>query len=163
MTSWLQHTFRERRPIRIQRQVAALAALAIFISILMGALYLAQSASVATMGRQVEDLIVERNQLQQVNEQLRAEISGYRTVSRLIGRAEALGFIQADEAEIEYLYVPDYNPQRVQNDVVVSNNPQLSADVEEGETVIYEESFAGWMQEQWDNLMQQITTFSGGG
>jgi cell division protein FtsB len=163
MTSWLQHTFRERRPIRIQRQVVALAALAIFIAILMGALYLAQSASVATMGRQVEDLIVERNQLQQVNEQLRAEISGYRTVSRLIARAEALGFVQADESEIEYLYVANYNPQRVQNDVVVINNPEVNADTEEVPAVTYEESFAGWVQEQWDNLMQQISTFSGGG
>ena len=63
----IQHALRDR-PWRLQRQAVALIALGIFIAIFIGALYLAQSASVSTLGRQLEELIARRNQLEQQNE-----------------------------------------------------------------------------------------------
>jgi len=150
-----QHALRER-PWQFQRQAVALSALGIFIAILIGALYLAQSASVATLGRQLEDLIAQRNQLEQTNELLRSDISQLRSVPRLLARAQELGFSMASEADIEYLYVAGYVPNREPEAVAVSaqTTQRLPA---------YDESFTGWLQQQWDLLTAQISGFNGGG
>lgn len=150
--NWLRHALRDN-PWHIQRQAAALAALGLFVAIIMGALYLAQSASVSTLGRQLEDLIARRNQLEQTNEQLRGEIASYRTVSRLLARARELGFQEADENQIRYLYVEGYNPHR---DDTTSTPPSEAAPLP-----TYDESFIGWLQQQWDNLIKQLQGFSG--
>ncbi|MEZ4670424.1 MAG: hypothetical protein R3E39_21160 [Anaerolineae bacterium] len=150
----IQHALRDR-PWRLQRQAVALVALGIFIAIFIGALYLAQSASVATLGRQLEELITRRNQLEQQNEQLREDIAELRSVPRLLARAQELGFEPAAENQIEYLYVPDYNPNR---------EPVTAASTEQTQNLpVYDESFVGWVQQQWDNLAQQFQGFSGGG
>jgi cell division protein FtsB len=151
--NWLQHAL-EDTPWRLQRQVVALAGLGFFVAIIIGALYLAQSASVATLGRQLEALIAKRNDLEQTNEQLRAEIASYRTVSRLLARARELGFEEADENQILYLYVPGYNPNR--GEVAATPAPQQTKPLP-----TYDESFVGWLQQQWDNLRRQFQGFSG--
>jgi hypothetical protein len=133
----------------------ALAGLGLFIAIIIGTLYLAQSASVATLGRQLEALIAQRNDLQQTNEQLRSEIASYRTVSRLLARARELGFEDAQENQIQYLYVDGYNPKR--DEVVTAIQPTPEANP----LPTYNESFIGWLQEQWDNLKRQFQGFSG--
>ncbi|HLV35036.1 MAG TPA: hypothetical protein VKY59_07990, partial [Spirillospora sp.] len=89
--NWIDHALR-RTPWRSQRQAAALVALGFFVALIIGALYLSQAVAVATTGRQLEALIAERNRLEQVNEELRAEIAGLRSVPRLQQRARELGF-----------------------------------------------------------------------
>lgn len=149
----IQHALRDR-PWRLQRQAVALIALGIFIAIFIGALYLAQSASVSTLGRQLEELIARRNQLEQQNEQLREDISELRSVPRLLARAQELGFAPAAENQIEYLYVAQYNPNR---------EPVLTSSAQQTENLpVYDESFVGWLQQQWDNLVGQFQRFSGG-
>ena len=149
----IQHALRDNQ-WRFQKQAVALAGLGIFIAIVIGALYLAQSASVSTLGRQLENLIVKRNQLEQTNEELRANISQLRSVPRLLARAEELGFVKATEDEIEYLYIPGYNPNR---------QPAATALVDASTKLpVYDESFIGWVQLQWDNLVKQFSGFSGG-
>lgn len=149
----IQHALRDNQ-WRFQKQAVALAGLGIFIAIVIGALYLAQSASVSTLGRQLENLIVKRNQLEQTNEELRADISQLRSVPRLLARAEELGFVKATEAEIEYLYIPGYNPNR---------QPATTASVDSSPVLpVYDESFTGWVQQQWDYLVKQFSGFSGG-
>jgi hypothetical protein len=150
----IQHALRDNQ-WRFQKQAVALAGLGVFIAIVIGALYLAQSASVSTLGRQLENLITRRNQLEQTNEQLRADISQLRSVPRLLARAEELGFVKATENEIEYLYVPGYNPNRQPaTTTTVDNTTKLP---------VYDETFIGWVQQQWDNLVKQFNGFSGGG
>lgn len=144
------------RPWQIQRQAAALAALGVFIAIIIGALYLAQSASVATLGRQLEELIARRNTLEQTNEQLRSEIAQLRSVPRLLARAQELGFNGANDSEIEYLFVDGYNPQRA--DVPAATSAETAASLP-----AYDESFSGWLQQQWDSLLQQFQGYSSGG
>ncbi len=151
--NWLQHALRDTT-WRWSRQVVALAALGIFVAILIGALYLAQSASVSTLGRQLEELIAKRNQLEQTNEQLRAEIAQLRTVSRLLARARELGFEEAPQNRIEYLYVASYNPDRTET--AVTSQPEAKDSLPE-----YDESFGGWLQQQWDNLVNQFQGFTG--
>ncbi len=154
-SNWLQHALQDT-PWKIQRQVVALAALGLFIAIIIGALYLAQSAAVSTLGRQAEALIAKRNQLEQTNEQLRAEIAGYRTVARLLARARDLGFEPVDDDQILYLYVNGYNPNR--DEVTPTPIPDETKPLP-----TYDESFVGWLQQQWDNLVGQFQGFSTGG
>jgi hypothetical protein len=153
--NWLQHALRDT-PFKLQRQVIALAGLGLFVAIIIGALYLAQSTSNATLGRQLEELIAKRNQLEQTNEQLRSEIAELRSVPRLLSRAKDLGFVDSGQQNIEYLVVNGYNPHRVQatpqpEESVASTLPE------------YDESFVGWLQQQWDAFTGQLQSFSNGG
>jgi predicted PurR-regulated permease PerM len=149
--SWLQHALR-RTGWQPQRQVASLAVLGMFVIIFIGALYLSQSSATSTLGRQLSSLIEERDRLQQDNEALRAEIAGYRTVERLLRRAQELGFVQASAAQIQYLVVNGYNPQRQITVVALQPNNNVLPD--------YDESFTGWVQQQWDWLRRQVESFT---
>jgi hypothetical protein len=149
--NWFRHTFR-RRPWRVQRQAVALGALGLFVAIIIGALYLAQASSQSTLGRQLEDLIVRRNQLEQTNEQLRAEIAGLRSVPRLLARAQELGFVEALRDQIEYLVIDGYNPHRSQTAAPIQE--------EEEPLPVYDETLIGWFQQQWDSFTVQFESFS---
>jgi len=151
--NWLQHTLR-RRSWRVQRQAVALGALGLFVAIIIGALYLAQASSLSTLGRQLEDQIAERNRLEQTNEQLRAEIAELRSVPRLLARAQELQFVGAARDQIEYLVINGYNPNRTQTVAPVEEAPQEPLPV-------YDETFVGWVQQQWDSFRRQFEGFSG--
>jgi hypothetical protein len=148
---WLGHALRRTR-WRPQRQAIALATLGLFVSIIIGALYLAQAASTSTVGRELEVLIITRDQLEQENERLRADIAGLQSVPRLLARAQEMGFASAARSEIEYLTVDGYNPNREQ--IITSvNDTQQSVPV-------YDETFTGWLQQQWDTFSSQFDSFT---
>jgi cell division protein FtsB len=151
--NWVQHALRNT-PWRIQRQAVALLGLGVFIAIIMGALYLAQASSVSTLGRQLENLIAQRNQLEQTNEQLRSEIAQLRSVPRLLARAQELGFVSAARDNIEYLVVEGYNPHR--------NQVTAPTEKKKDTVPVYDESFTGWVQQQWDSFTSQLRSFSEG-
>ena len=148
--NWLQHTFQRTR-WQPQNQAVTLGALGVIIALILGALYLSQVVSFATTNREIEDLLVLRNDLEQTNEQLRTEIANFKTVPRLLARAQELGFRDAQQGDIEYMVIEAYNPNRA--DTVV---PDV---IEEPEIVIYDETFQGWLQEQWDSLSSQFENF----
>ncbi len=145
--SWLDHALR-RTPWRSQRQAFALAALGFFVALIIGALYLSQAAAVATTGRQLETLIAERNALEQANEQLRAEIASLRSVPRLQQRARELGFDLAGREDIEYLVIDGYNPDRARE--------PIRLEVQTDAVPMYDETFTGWLQQQWDAFAGQL-------
>lgn len=149
MSSWFRHTMRQTT-WRPQRQVIALGTLGLFVAIIIGALYLSQSASSAALGRELEVLIAQRNSLEQQNEQLRAEIASLRGVPRLQTRAAELGFILANNNQIDYLVVRGYNPNRSETVAPITE--------EEAPLPAYEESFLGWVQEQFESFGQQLET-----
>jgi hypothetical protein len=153
--NWLQHALR-RSGWRPQRQVAALLGVTVFVAIIMGGVYLSQVASFATTSRQLEALIAQRNELERTNEQLRVEIAGYRTVSRLLARAQELGFVDASSGSIEYLSIDGYNPNRAQTEAPIEQVEQVAAPV-------YDDSFSGWLQQQFDSLRRQFEAFNQGG
>src|SRR5690606_37878963 len=97
---WLGHVLR-RTGWRPQRQMLALGTLAVFVAIIIGALYLAQAAATSTLGRQLEEMVTVRNQLEQENERLRDEIARLQSVPRLLQRAQELGFVIAERSQIE--------------------------------------------------------------
>ena len=152
MSQWLQHTL-DRSRWRPQRQALALGVLALFVVIIIGALYLSQSSSSSVIGRQLEDLLAQRDDLEQANEQLRAEIASLESMPRLQQRAQELGFTAADGTNIEYLVVDGYNPNR--EAAVVP----LQAKTDPIPT--YDESFTGWLQQQIDSLRNQLQNFGG--
>ncbi len=149
--NWIQHTL-DRSRWRPQRQVVYLATLGLFVAILIGALYLSQSAATTTLGRQLEEMIQERNDLEQQNEQLRSEIAGYQSMPRLERRALELGFVPASSEDIQYIVIDGYNPNPSPALAVLTTQEQPVPD--------YDESFTGWVEQQWDMLRQQIEQFA---
>lgn len=141
----IQHN--EWRPTRA---MLALGTLALFVALIIGALYLSQAATTSTIGRQLESLVTERNDLELQNEQLRAEIASLRGVGRLLSRAQELGFTQARAANIEYVVVRGYEPART---------VEIAPDREPVAAPVYDESFLGWVQQQFDSLRQQLDGF----
>lgn len=145
---WLDHALR-RANWQPQRQVVALAALGFFVALLLGGLYLAQVASDAVTNRHLSELLAERDELERVNEQLRADIAALKSVPRLYARAVELGFSAVADAQIEYLVVPEYVPARVDTVAPVSVTTGDS-----GEEAVYTETFADWVQRQWRALLE---------
>jgi cell division protein FtsB len=148
---WIGHALR-RTGLKPQRQAFALATLGLVVGIIIGALYLAQAASTSTLGRQLEDLVARRNELEQTNEQLRAEIAALQSVPRLRARAQELGFELATRDEIEYLTIEGYNPNRMQIVTRIEEEAELAP--------LYDETFTGWLEQQWDSFATQFEQFS---
>jgi len=145
--TWYEHALRRSR-WQPQRQIIALASLGFFIALILGALYLSQVASEATMNRQLSDLLAERDDLERTNEGLRAEIARKKAVPELLARAEALGFTVARPEQIEYLPIRGYVPHQ----------PDTVAPIEETQedVEVYDETFTGWLEEQWDNFRESL-------
>jgi hypothetical protein len=152
--NWFEHALR-RAKWQPQRQVVALGALGFFIALILGALYLSQVAAEVTMNRHLTDLLEVRDELERNNEQLRAEIAGLRSVPALRARAIALGFSDAQRGQIEYLPVQGYNPQRADTVAPIG--------LEGGEPSVYDETFAGWIQQQWEALQDSLNDLLGRG
>ncbi len=151
MTNWIEHTL-DRSRWRPQRQVIALATLGLFVLIIIGALYLSQSSAASTLGRQLENMLAERDELQQENERLRGEIAILQSMPRLQGRANELGFVPADAEDIRYLVIDGYNPNTTA--AVIEIVPEAEPLPE------YDETFGGWLQQQWDAFRIQVEAFT---
>ena len=72
-------------------------------------------------------------------------------------RAHDLGFAEASEDQIHFLYVDGYNPNRSQPVAA----PQPTTPTQPLPT--YDDSFTGWLQQQWDSLVHQFQSFTGSG
>lgn len=152
---WLGHVLRRTR-WRPQRQALALGTLGMFVAIIIGALYLAQAASTSALGRQLEEQISLRNQLEQENERLRGQIASLQSVPRLQARAQELGFVLAGPDRIEYLTVAGYNPNRpADGDQAPAPTPTATP-----LAPTYDETFTGWLQQQLDQLGTQFNSFT---
>ena len=75
---------------------------------LLGTIYLYQASRIATVGRHVQDLQNELDDVKRVNSELDREIAERQSLERLQSEAERLGFVRARPEDIEYLIVPDY-------------------------------------------------------
>lgn len=145
--SWFKHTLRQNQ-WQPQRQVIALSTLGLFVAIIIGALYLSQSSSSSALGRELEVLIAERNNLEQQNEQFRADIASLRGVPRLLTRASELNFVAASISQIDWMTISGYNPDRSQTVAPITE--------EEAPLPVYDESFMGWVQQQFESFAQQL-------
>lgn len=80
----------------------------LLIITLLGAIYLNQSSKVAAVGRHVQELEYELNQVQRENDQLKREIAEAQSLERLQGDMGRLGFVPSTSLDIEYIVIPDY-------------------------------------------------------
>lgn len=139
---------------RPQRQATTLAILGIFLSMIMGALYLSQIATEASRGREMRALLARRDDLERVNEELRVEIAELQSLDRLRQRAAAMGFVPAGRNDQLFIVVDGYVPNRAQTVAPLQ--------VDEQPLPVYDESFGGWLSQQFNNLTQQFRQFSEG-
>lgn len=151
--TWFQHTFSRKR-FRTRNQATALAILGVAILLILGSLYLSQVASFAITNRQIEDLISRRDELKRQNEKLIGEIASYRTVPRLFARAVDIGFRPATNADIDYILIEGYNPNRARAPVASFEDagPDLAI-------LNYEETFGGWLEKQLALMSEQFQSF----
>jgi hypothetical protein len=149
-SDWIQHALK-RSAWRPQRQVVALATLGFFIALILGALYLTQVASEATTNRHLEELLDERDDLERINEELRAEIAQLKSVGNLQARAEAVGFTLANQDQILYLPVAGYVPGQA-NPVA----PVASVESQDITPDVYDETFGDWLGRQWQALREKF-------
>ncbi len=148
--SWLQHALRQAQA-RTQTETLAIAGLIVFVAIIIGALYLAQATATATTGFQLADLVKTRDSFQRNNEDMIAKIAGKKRITELRGRAQALGFKNVEPEDQQYIVVPGYLPSRA------TPTPEIPV----APTYVYDETFNGWVQAQWDKLMKQFDAWSG--
>lgn len=75
---------------------------------LLGVIYLSQASHIATVGRRVQFLQEDLNNLRRENAALERQIAESQSLEYLQQAALRLGFHQADPDSIEYVIVPDY-------------------------------------------------------
>jgi cell division protein FtsB len=151
MANWFKHA-RNRPGWQPQRQAAWLVLLGAMITLTFGGISLSQIANYASTNRDIETLIEQRNRLELQNEQYRAEIANLQTVPRLLERAQALGYQPATASDIEYIPVDGYNP----------NRSETVVELQEEEVIVapqYDATFQGWLQQEWDKLVNQFRAF----
>ncbi|MAU08919.1 MAG: hypothetical protein CL607_03790 [Anaerolineaceae bacterium] len=152
MTRWMQHTI-GRRGWQPRNQAAVLLGLALILALVFAGVYLSQVASYAATNREISALIEERDRLEFANEQLRVEIASLKTIPRLLDRAQQLGYRYANPSEVQYMVIDGYNPNRDQTVV------DLETRDTEASAPQYEETFGGWLQQQFDSLSRQFEGF----
>jgi hypothetical protein len=75
---------------------------------LLGAIYLNQTSKIAAIGRRVQQLQFELDELKRENSLIERDIAEAQSLERLDAEAARLGFVRALPENIEYLIVPDY-------------------------------------------------------
>jgi hypothetical protein len=148
--SWLQQAVTQAAA-RNQTETLAVIGLIVFVSIIIGALYLAQSTSTAITGRQLEQLVKTRDSFQRNNEDMGAQIASLKDINTLRERAAKLGFATITAENQEYVVVNGYRTVRA------TPTPEFTP----APTFVYEETFNGWLQQQIDRLSGQFSTWAG--
>lgn len=136
-----------------QAQAVAVIVLLGVVSLIIGGLYLAQATSNITTVRDIEQLRLERNQIERENEQLKAEIANLQRIDMLMTRAATLGYESAGPEDIKWLFVDGYiynQPTPLPTRVIAPVIPET-----------YEENFAGWLQRQFNALRDQFREWAG--
>jgi cell division protein FtsL len=150
----LRHTLTEQ-PWRNQTQIAANLALVVIVGIIIGSLYLIQTSTATTTGRELEQMKERSDDLRRDNERLRAEIAELQSLPRMMTRAAELGFRQAGSNEIQWIVVDGYRYDRPLLTPTPSPTPEHT---DPG----YDDTMGGWFQRQWESLKQQFDDWRNG-
>lgn len=158
--SWLQRGW-QQAPWRTQTQGTSLVLAAVVLVAVIGALYLAQASRTAAAGRRLQQMEAERQRLEQQNAQLRAEIAALRSVPRLIGAAQSLGYHPARAEEVQYLVVHGVaqpTPQPIESRV---QSPKSPSEDEDDVVAAYDETLESYLTEQLSGFREQWALFWG--
>ncbi len=138
-------------PWRSPVQIAAVVGLVGVVAVIIGALYLAQATVTATTGSELQELQRTRDFLQRANAETEAQIAERRNLTTLLGRAQEIGFRLAEAQDRLWLVVPGYSRARATPTPIETPTPQL----------VYDETFNGWVQQQWSVLVSQFEAWIG--
>lgn len=152
MSNWVQHAL-NRASFQPKQQAAWLIVLGVIMTLTFGGISLSQIADYASTNRSIENLIDERDRLELENETLRAEIADFQTMPRLIERAQSLGYRTATANDMEYIMVDAYTPNQIEDVVDLVPNEAVA------DTPRYDATFSGWLQQNWDSLVNQFRAF----
>ena len=89
---------------------------------LLGAIYLRQASQIAAVGRSIQIIQINLENMKRSNADLERQIAEKQSLGRLQSEAVRLGFLPAAPEDIEYLIVPDY--------------PLIAENGERGETAV---------------------------
>ncbi len=78
------------------------------LAALVGGIYLFQTSAIARVGRQVQVLRSDLNEVKRVNADLERDIAETQSLDRLQEEALRLGFNRAQPEDVEFVVVPDY-------------------------------------------------------
>lgn len=140
-------------PLQSSSQTAAIIGLIVVVAVIISALYLAQATATATTGTSLLQLQRTREALGRAISDMQAQIAQERNLNTLRGRALELGFLPADADDQQYIVIEGYSPIRATPTPLITPAP----------TFIYDETFEGFVRQQWDQLMRQFEQWMSGG
>ena len=91
-----------------EAQAAVGWAIVLVLAALLGTIYLRQASQIAAVGRRVQALQIELENVKRESTDIERQIAEAQSLERLQAEAIRLGFTVADPDDIEYIIVPDY-------------------------------------------------------
>jgi cell division protein FtsL len=80
----------------------------LILAALVGAIYLIQASRIASVGREVQELQWELDEVKRVNNEFERDIAEAQSLDRLEEEVKRMGFIRAQPDDVVYLVVPDF-------------------------------------------------------
>jgi hypothetical protein len=96
------------------------------LAALVGAIYLYQASQIASVGREVQELQYELDEVKRISADLEREIAEAQSLDRLQEEALRLGFIRSDPADVDYMIIPGVpvnNTSKIEPETVVEPEP----------------------------------------
>lgn len=104
---------RRQRLLWLTEAQAALGwAVLLALAAVLGAIYLHQTSGIARVGRTVQGLQFQLDEVKRANNDLELDIARAQSINRLKEDSESLGFVPATPEDIDYFVIHDYPAQR---------------------------------------------------
>lgn len=91
-----------------QAQAATGWAVILILGALLGVIYLNQASKIAAIGRHVQRVQADLDEVKRTNAELERQIAEAQALDRLEAEARRLGFVPAAPGDIEYIVIPNY-------------------------------------------------------
>ena len=113
------------------------------LAALVGAIYLFQASRIASVGRQVQVLQWELDEVNRVNGDLERDIAEAQSLDRLQQEVLRLGFVRAQPGDVDYLIIPNYPAEiKTTPSTKISATPEPIANVGEALWTAFESSIS---------------------
>ena len=128
-----QNKRQKKRLVWLTETQAALGWAVILVLVaLLGTIYLFQASKTASVGRRIQELQNDLDEVKRKNASLERDIAEAQSLERLQAEAVRLGFVPAQPDDIEYLVVPDYpQPVNLATEPIVKPSPPPIENVDE--------------------------------
>ena len=96
------------------------------LAALVGAIYLYQASQIAGVGREVQELQYELDEVKRIGADLEREIAEAQSLDRLQEEAVSLGFVRSDPEDVDYMIisgVPSQNTPELKPESVIIPEP----------------------------------------